>query len=163
MENKHVGMIITGIAIVMGFIVLIFNLGLKNIVKDTCTHGATCSMYDTIAIQTWVSFGLAMIILVIGLVIMTLKPKEKIIEKEKIVYKEKKKKYLDLKGLEKDEKEVIQLLQKEGNAMFQADLMEKMEMGKVKTTRLLDKLEAKQLLERKRRGMNNIVVLKEEC
>jgi uncharacterized membrane protein len=162
MENKHVGMIIVGIAVVMVFMVLMFNMGLKNIVADTCTHGTTCKMYDTITIQTWVSFGLAMIILIIGLVIMTLKPKEKIIEKEKIVYKEKKKKSIDLKGLEKDEKEVIQLLQKEGNAMFQADLMEKMEMGKVKTTRLLDKLEAKQLLERKRRGMNNIVVLKEQ-
>ncbi len=163
MENKHVGMIIAGIAIVMSFMVLMFNMGLKNIVDDTCAHGSTCSMYDTIAIQTWISFGLAMIILVIGIVLMFIKPKEKIIEKEKIVYKERKskKKSLNLNGLEKDEKEVIQLLQKEGNAMFQADLMEKMEMGKVKTTRLLDKLEAKQFLERKRRGMNNIVVLKE--
>ena len=38
--------------------------------------------------------------------------------------------------------------------------MEKLDIGKVKTTRLLDKLEAKQLIERKRRGMNNIVVLR---
>jgi len=33
-------------------------------------------------------------------------------------------------------------------------------IGKVGLTRLLDKLEAKQLIERKRRGMNNIVLLK---
>jgi len=46
-------------------------------------------------------------------------------------------------------------------AMFQSSLMEKMEIGKVKATRLLDKLEAKQIIERKRRGMNNIVVLKD--
>ena len=163
MENKHVGMIIAGIAVVMSFMVLMFNMGLKKMAGMTCSHGPSCSMYDAVAIQTWVSFGLAMIILIIGIVIMTLKPKEKIVEKQKIVYKEKKKTPISLKGLEKDEKQVIQLLQKEGNAMFQADLMEKMEMGKVKTTRLLDKLEAKQLLERKRRGMNNIVVLKEEC
>jgi len=32
--------------------------------------------------------------------------------------------------------------------------------GKVGLTRLLDKLEAKQIIERKRRGMNNIVMLK---
>lgn len=156
MENKHVGMIIAGIAVIMAFMVLIFNLGLKKIVEGTCSHGSSCSMYDTIAIQTWVSFGLAMIILVIGIVIMTIKPKEKIVYREK----KGKKKSLNLKGLDKDEKQVIELLQKEGNAMFQADLMEKMEIGKVKTTRLLDKLEAKQLIERKRRGMNNIVVLK---
>ena len=63
--------------------------------------------------------------------------------------------------LDKDEKKVIDLLLNEGNAVFQASLMEKLEIGKVKTTRLLDKLEAKQLIERKRRGMNNIVVLKD--
>jgi len=42
------------------------------------------------------------------------------------------------------------------------ELMDKLEIGKVKMTRLLDKLEAKQFIIRKRRGMNNIVVLKEE-
>jgi len=54
----------------------------------------------------------------------------------------------------------MELLIKEGKAMFQSDLMEKLEIGKVKTTRLLDKLESKQLIERKRRGRNNIVVLR---
>ena len=43
--------------------------------------------------------------------------------------------------------------------MFQSTLMEKLEIGKVKMTRLLDKLESKQLIIRKRRGMNNIIVL----
>jgi len=38
--------------------------------------------------------------------------------------------------------------------------MEKLGIGKVGITRLLDKLEAKQIIERKRRGMSNIVVLK---
>jgi uncharacterized membrane protein len=38
--------------------------------------------------------------------------------------------------------------------------MEKLGIGKVGITRLLDKLEAKQLIERKRRGMNNVVVLR---
>ena len=84
------------------------------------------------------------------------KAKEKIIIKK---IKDKKKK-LNLEGLEGDEKKIMELLKKD-KAIFQADLMEKFEIGKVKTTRLLDKLEAKQLIERKRRGMNNIVVLKD--
>jgi len=164
MENKHVGIMISGIAIVMGMIVIIFNSGMKKMLDQTCSHGSSCSMYSTLSFQTWISLSLAFILLIVGIVLITVKPKEKIVEKEKIVYREKKakKKPINLNGLEKDEKEVVQLLQKEGNAMFQADLMERMEMGKVKTTRLLDKLEAKQLIERKRRGMNNIVVLKNE-
>jgi len=40
MENRKVGMLIIGIAVVMGLIVLLFNSALKNIVGETCTHGA---------------------------------------------------------------------------------------------------------------------------
>jgi len=157
MENKHVGWLIIGIGVIVGVLVLIFNYTLKKLIGDTCTHGEICSMYDTVAIQTWISLAIVVIIIVIGLAIMFTKPKEKIIVKK---VQEKKKK-LNLNGLDKDEKSVIDLLLKENKAVFQADLMEKLEIGKVKTTRLLDKLEAKQLIERKRRGMNNIVVLKD--
>ncbi len=157
MENKTAGWIITGIAFLMGVIVWIFNNALKRIVGDTCTHGDSCSMYDTIAIQTWVSLAIVGVVLVIGVVLMFIKPKEKIIVK---TIREKKKKK-DYSGLDKKEKEVVDLLLSEGNAMFQADLMEKLNIGKVGATRLLDKLESKQIIERKRRGMNNIVVLKD--
>jgi putative component of membrane protein insertase Oxa1/YidC/SpoIIIJ protein YidD len=157
MENKTVGWIIIGIAILVGVIALIFNIGLKNIVGETCNHGPTCSMYDTIAVQTWISMAIVGVILVIGIVLLFIKPKEKLIIK---TIKEKRKKK-DYSTLDKDEKKAIDLLLKEGNAMFQADLMEKLEIGKVGMTRLLDKLESKQLIERKRRGMNNLVVLKD--
>ena len=55
---------------------------------------------------------------------------------------------------------IVNLLLREGKAMFQSELMNKLGIGKVKTTRLLDKLESKQLIERKRQGLNNIVLLK---
>ena len=158
MENKNVGLLIIGIAIVMAIIVGIFNVGLKNIVGQTCTHGGSCSMYDTISVQTWISLSIVAVIVIIGLVIMFSKPKERIVI-QKVKEKVKKKK-LNLSGLDKEEKHVIELLQKE-RAIFQKELMEKLEVGKVKITRLLDKLEAKQLIERKRRGMNNVVVLKD--
>lgn len=157
MENKTVGWIVTGIAVLMAVIVWIFNVGLKKIVGETCTHGPECSMYDTIAVQTWISLAIVGVILIIGIVIMFTKPKEKIVVK---TIREKKAKK-DYSNLDKKEKEVVDLIAKEGNAMFQADLMEKLQMGKVGVTRLLDKLEAKQIIERKRRGMNNIVVLKD--
>jgi len=156
MENKNVGWLIIGIAFAVAVIVLIFNLALKNIVGQTCVHGPACPMYDTIATQTWLSLSIVAIIFFIGLYVMFSKPKEKIVVKK---IKEKKKR-LNFKNLDKDEKKIIDLLIKEGNAMFQSTLMENLEIGKVKTTRLLDKLESKQLIERKRRGMNNIVVLK---
>jgi len=156
MKNKNVGGLITGIAVIIGVIVLIFNLGLKKIVGETCSHGSSCSMFDTIAVQTWISLAIAALILVIGLFLIFSK------ENEKIIFKKikDKKKQITLAGLEKDEKQVIQILQKENGAVFQKTLMDQLGIGKVGMTRLIDKLEAKQLVERKRRGMNNIIVLR---
>ena len=158
MKNRNVGFLVIGIALVIVVIVLIFNAGLKNIVGETCTHGASCSMYDTIATQTYISLAIAGLIFVIGLFLVFAKPEEIVIVK-KIKDKIKKKK-IDLSGLGKDEKRAVKMLQEENGVIFQKELMDRLEIGKVGMTRLLDKLEAKQIIERKRRGMNNIVVLK---
>jgi hypothetical protein len=68
-------------------------------------------MYDTISVQTWISVGIAAIILVIGLFLVFSKESEKIIVKTKI--KQEKKKPINLSGLDSKEKEVIKLLEKE--------------------------------------------------
>jgi uncharacterized membrane protein len=158
MENKHVGWLIIGIGVVMGIMVLMFDKVLKDTVKTSCSMGASCGMYSNVNVQTWMSIAIVAVIVIIGIVIIFMKPKEKIIIKTRTV-KEKKKK-LDLSKLDTKEKELVKLLQEENGAIFQAELMEKLEIGKVGMTRLLDKLESKEIIERKRRGMNNIVVLR---
>ncbi|MFH1325582.1 MAG: MarR family transcriptional regulator [archaeon] len=160
MENKNVGYLILGIAAILVVIIFLFQNALKEIVAVGCDvgHGLECPMYDTINQQTWLALAIVGILIVISGFLIFSKQSEKIIVK-KVKEKEKKKK-INLDGLDKDEKKVVQILQEENNAMFQSALMEKLEIGKVKLTRLLDKLEAKQFIERKRRGMNNIVVLK---
>ncbi len=144
----------------MVIIVLIFNASLGSIANQTCSHADSCVHQDAMKSETIISLSIVGIILVIGFVIMFSKPRVEI--KEKVVVKKikEKKKKIDTSKLDRDEKKVVGLLQNENNAMFQADLKEKLEIGKVKMTRLLDKLEAKQLIERKRRGMNNLVVLR---
>lgn len=158
MENKKVGMLVVGIGLAMALIIWIFNRGMTEIVSTTCSHGPECSMYSTIETQTWLSIAIVGVVLAIGFFIMYSKPQEKIVLKQ-VKIKEKKKK-LNLEGLDQKEKEVIEILQKEGNAIFQRDLMEKIGIGKVGMTRLIDRLESKGLVIRKRRGMNNIVVFK---
>jgi len=65
-----------------------------------------------------------------------------------------------VKTLEGEEKRIYELIGSSGGFIFQNELVEKSGMNKVKVTRLLDKLEAKRLVERKRRGMTNVVILK---
>ena len=156
MKNKSVGFLVIGIALVMALMVLLFNGLIKENIGLTCSHGPSCEMYTDLAAQKWISLAIVAVIIIIGLFLIFSKPEEKIIVKR---IKEKKKK-LNLNGLDKDEKRIIELLQKENGGMFQRTLMERLELGKVKVTRLLDRLESKELIERKRRGMNNIVVLK---
>ncbi|MBU2503806.1 MAG: hypothetical protein KJ879_02015, partial [Nanoarchaeota archaeon] len=132
---------------------------LKEVVATSCglDHGEFCPMNQTVNQQTYLALGIVGLLIVIGIVLIFNKPKEKIIVKK---VKEKKK-ALNLEGLDKKEKEAVKIVQAENGTIFQAELMEKLGIGKVGITRLLDKLEAKQIIERKRRGMNNVVVLKD--
>ena len=62
--------------------------------------------------------------------------------------------------LEGDDKAVYDLVKADNGMLFQSALIEKTGFTKVKVSRVLDSLEMKGLVERKRRGMTNIVVLK---
>jgi len=159
MKNKNVGYLIIGISVVIAIIVLIFNIGLKNIVGETCTHGSSCSMYDTISVQTWISLAIAGLVLVIGLFLIFSKEETRIITKTKKIQIERKREPIDYSKLDKEEKILVKILENADGTMFQSDLVEKSGFDKVKVSRILDRLEARQLIERKRRGMNNIVVL----
>ena len=161
MKNKNVGYLIMGIAVVIGFIVLIFNMGLKNIVSTSCEM-QNCTMYDTIAMQTYLSLAIAGVILVIGLFLIFSKEETKIITKTrtKKIHVEKKSKPVDYSKLDKDEKIIIKTIEEADGTIFQSDLVEKSGFSKVKVSRILNRLEGRGLIERKRRGMTNVVVLK---
>jgi uncharacterized membrane protein len=65
-----------------------------------------------------------------------------------------------LSTLARDERVVLEKIIEADGAIFQSELVEKLGFNKVKVTRILDKLEGKGLVERRRRGMSNVIVLK---
>lgn len=67
---------------------------------------------------------------------------------------------VNISSLGDDEKQVYNKLKDNKGSMFQSQLVSDTGLGKVTMTRILDSLEQKGILERKRRGMTNIVVLK---
>ena len=67
---------------------------------------------------------------------------------------------IDTTKLDPLEKKVVEFIKEREGSVYQSDLVKEFEWTKVKTTRILDKLENKKILERKRRGMTNLVVLK---
>lgn len=159
MRNRTFGFMIVGIAVLIGFIILSFNTALTSIVNTACTHGPDCPMWGTINFQTNVSLSIMIFVIIVGLyLIFFSRDDERLpIANHKIVkedYKE------ILNGLDEDGKLVFEKLLDSQGSVFQSALVSGTDFNKVKVTRVLDSLEGKGLIERKRRGMTNIVILK---
>jgi len=92
------------------------------------------------------SFGIATIIIVAG-AYLVIPPQSK---------KPKK-----MPKLDDDEKKIVDLLRSHDGSLYQSDLIKETEFSKVKMTRILDRLEGKHVIDRKRRGMTNMIILKD--
>jgi uncharacterized membrane protein len=160
MENKNVGYLILGISALIVIIILLFNSALKEVVSLSCgaAHTTFCPMSQTVNQQTYLALAITGLLIIIAIVLIFSKPQKEIVIK-KVKEKQQKRK-IDTSNLKPEEKKVLSLVQ-ENKAIFQADLIEKTGFGKAKMTRIIDRLEGKEIVERKRRGMTNVVVLKE--
>lgn len=67
---------------------------------------------------------------------------------------------IDLDKLDAAEKIIYNLAKSKGGSVYQSDIVKETSMSKVKVTRILDKMETGDVIERKRRGMTNLIVLK---
>lgn len=152
MENKHVGYLVIGIAVLIGFIIYSFNTALVDIVSVSCSHGDSCPMWGNIEFQTNVSLAMMGFVIAVGLYL--------VLFADKGTLRIRKKKVFSPEGLKGDENVIFELIAKSDGSILQSELVKEAGLSKVKVTRILDKLEGKGLLERKRRGMTNVVILK---
>jgi len=162
MKNKHVGLLILGMAIVFLFIVMSFNSALETIVRTSCTHGISCPMEITLKTQKAVSYSLIGILIVVGgFIAFFMKSSEGVVHHhhhKKEMSKEDKSKKLE--NLDEAERTIMNIVLREDGSVYQSDLIKETKRSKVQVSRVLDKLEGKGLVERKRRGMTNVIVLK---
>jgi len=159
MKNKQVGFLIVGIVLVFLFIVFSFNSALESIVNASCTHGDSCPMQTTLKTQKAVSYSLVGLLLLVATFMIFFMKEEKIILHHENNFSEQEKEKA-LENLDEEEKKIVDALKLKQGSLYQSDLIKETDFSKVKITRLLDRLEGKGLIERKRRGMTNIVILK---
>lgn len=69
------------------------------------------------------------------------------------------KKEVDPKQLSSEEQRLYNLLVENNGSVYQSDLVNKTGLSKVQITRILDRMEGAGIIERKRRGMTNVVIL----
>ncbi len=153
------GVLIIGVAVIFFFIVMSFNVALEKIITDTCTDGPTCPMHTSLNLQRIISYSLIGLLVLIGAFVTFFMHEKKLPpETKKTLSEEEKKRTLE--NLNDEEKQVMNLVLREQGSIYQSDLIKDTQLTKVKVTRILDKLEGRGLIERKRRGMTNIVILR---
>jgi len=159
-DSKKVGVILILFSIVL-FVVLYFvtnliiNLRLE--LHETCPlPPESCPYKGSVPTEVLAAYVIDAAIGIFGVsLIITSYRSEKVGVKEKTKIKE------NIKSFQTDERKVYDMIVNADGFMFQNDLIEKTGYSKVKISRILDKLELKGVVERRRRGMANIVVLKE--
>jgi len=168
MKNRIVGILIICIAVLIGFIIYSFNVAMTSIVNASCSHGSECPMWGTIEFQTNVSIAIMVFVIIIGLYLIFFGHEEKIVTKVKTVRQQIEPKEVTKENYQKimndlngDEKLVLEKIIESKGTIFQSDLVDATKFTKVKVTRILDKLEGRNLIERKRRGMTNVIILKQ--
>ncbi|NIO44366.1 MAG: hypothetical protein GTN36_02320 [Candidatus Aenigmarchaeota archaeon] len=167
MKNRAVGILIIVIGVLIGYIIYSFNQAMVDIVNTACSHGFSCPMWGTIEFQTNVSIGIMIFIISIGLYLIFFGKEEKIVTKIKTIKSQvepkkfTKKSYQKvMSNLNKDEKFILEKIIEAEGTIFQSDLVDKTKFTKVKVSRILDRLEGKRLIEKRRRGMANVIILK---
>ncbi len=167
MKNRIVGIIIICIAALMGAVIWVFNRALTEIVNTACEHGPTCPMWGSISFHTSTALMITAFVVLIGLYLIFFGKEKMIVTKVKKIKEQLEGKKITkehyqkiLSGLGSDERSVLEAVLDSKGAVFQSELVNKTGFTKVKVTRIIDRLEGKGLVERKRRGMTNVVVLK---
>ena len=162
--HKTLGYVLAGIAIFL-LVILVF------VKADFDTQSAAlCDSYSKSGMDmnlcpvhsnstSWMlvlAFGIGFLMLGAGIYLSFMPA-----EKPPLIMEEKKEfKQIDLTKLDEDEKKIYGILKGKGGSAYQSDLVNETSFSKVKITRILDKLEMMNILERRRRGMTNIIVLK---
>src|SRR3989338_9215052 len=124
-----------------------------NLDMNTCPVHQVNSFWSNLSWMITAAFGINFLIFAVGVYVAFF---YKLFSKEsKMEFKE-----LDLSKLDEDEKKIYEIIKGKNGSAYQSDLIKETGFSKVKVTRILDKMETADIIERKRRGMTNIIVLK---
>ena len=156
-DNKRIGVIISVISVILLFILASFSIKIAKSEAAACIHpgGGQCPITAHIPSASYAGAVLLIIIFVLGIKVALKsgaaeKMRKEAADKSKTV----------VRALKGDEKKVYEMIMDSQGAVFQSELVEKLGYSKVKVSRILDKLEGQNLIERRRHGLANMVLIK---
>ncbi|MEM2138120.1 MAG: MarR family transcriptional regulator [Candidatus Anstonellaceae archaeon] len=156
-ENRGMLAVLAAVFLLLAVAIYSYKTTLSQIAEETCSGLEPCSHEKIVWAQDTVIavLMLAMAAMAAGFFMLTRKKPEAVEFVEKHPQKK-----IDVSSLEPDEKKVMAILQNGGGSVFQGEIKNKLDYSKVKVSRILDRMEQKGLVEKRKRGMANLVVLK---
>ena len=158
LSAKDLGLILIALAIVLSIVFASTTsviMGAADAGCECSADGAICPHEDNFPLQSYLGFSLAIVLGALGALMVAGSMSYQVEATEKT-----KKHKQTLASLQGDEQKLCEIIKESDGAVFQSELVEKSNLTKVKVSRTLDKLEGKGIIERRRRGMTNLVLLK---
>lgn len=160
-KQQKLGVGILGASGIVLVFLFLFNASLNESKLEACAmacgdNGGSCSLdtcpYHNEQDSSWM-LGIVSVLVAflggMGFYLMIGKKEEVLLEKN-----------YDVSSLSEEEQKIFQRIMQDKEGVFQSTLAKEFQLSKVRMTRMLDKFEALGLIERKRRGMSNIVFRK---
>ncbi len=152
---KNIGIFLIVVGVVLFLVTVSFTESLikaNEMLHASCPLSSNICPYTGFPIQSAMAFIVDLAILTSGLYLVSNSKKY-----EKVEIEGKKKFDGIIHSLNGDDKKLFEMVVNE-NAVFQSELVEKSGFPKSKVTRILDRLEGRGLVERKRRGLTNVIM-----
>ncbi len=157
LDNRWAGIAISILSVII--LLILASLSIKIAKSDAvaCIHpgGGQCPLAAHVPLASYIGAAFLIALFILGIQLM-----RKAEASEKISKDAAEKAEAVAKALKGDEKKAYELIAASQGVIFQSELVEKMGYPKVKITRILDKLEGQDLIERRRRGLTNMVLIK---
>ena len=150
-NNKKLGVVLIILSLIIGgiFIYYISNLTQKS-QELGCFNNTECSTIERGLSISHIAIGIFSFILALGFYLLFFN-KERIIEQKEY----------DISKLNKEEKRVFSFIKEnKEKGTYQSNIVKEFDFPKSKVSRILDRLENFGIIERKRRGMTNLIALK---
>ncbi len=160
-DKKHIGAALIVFSVLLLALLTFVKVNVDTQESYVCelTHAANAPIEQCPAHQSnnsWlltIAFGIAFLFLAIGFFVFLSPARALPLARSSF-------KRVDLSELDEEEKEIYELLRQNQGSLYQSDLIKQTGFSKVRVSRVLDRMTSKGLIDRARRGMTNMVVLK---
>ncbi|MDO8655696.1 MAG: hypothetical protein Q7K45_00525 [Nanoarchaeota archaeon] len=161
LNHKSIGSLLIASALILLFVLIVVKINTDKEGAFLCKFvetSPTLNMDECPAHESntsWLllsAFGISFLVLGAGVYLLFMP----IDEKQQI----QKKMTIDTSNLSEEETKIYNLLTLHQGSMYQSDIIKQTELTKVKVSRVLDRMDGKGIIDRKRRGMTNMVILK---